>query len=246
MTSLLILTNENHSRISPALAGEGLVMLVDKPETWTSFDAVNKIRYLLRKRLGVKKLKVGHAGTLDPMATGLLIICTGKYTSLLEGFQGQPKSYEGILTLGGETASYDRETPVLNPKPWSHLSHDEIQRVRGKFVGIIHQIPPVHSAIKVDGKRAYLLARKGKEVEMKSRQVEIYSFDFLPLTSLPEISFEVRCSKGTYIRSLAHDIGQDLGCGAYLSSLRRTAIGDYNVQDSLSIQTLTDWAQLPG
>lgn len=212
----------------------GAVLLVDKPQGWTSFDVVNKIRWRLRHITGVKKIKVGHAGTLDPMATGLLIICTGKATKSITQFQDLPKTYTGTLKLGATTPSYDAETEEDRQFPWQHLSHEDLERARQKFTGKIEQIPPMYSAVKVKGQPLYKLARKGKTIERKARQIEIYDFAFRQI-QLPYIDFEVQCSKGTYIRSLAHDFGQNLGSGAYLTALRRTAIGEYSVDEAFSV-----------
>ena len=212
----------------------GAVLLVDKPQGWTSFDVVNKIRWRLRHITGVKKIKVGHAGTLDPMATGLLIICTGKATKSITQFQDLPKTYTGTLKLGATTPSYDAETEEDRQFPWQHLSHEDLERARQKFTGKIEQIPPMYSAVKIKGQPRYKLARKRKTIERKARQIEIYDFAFRQI-QLPYIDFEVQCSKGTYIRSLAHDFGQNLGSGAYLTALRRTAIGEYSVDEAFSV-----------
>ncbi len=207
----------------------GVVILADKPQGWTSFDVVNKIRWKLRHLTGVKKIKVGHAGTLDPMATGLLIVCCGKATKSIAEFQDLPKTYTGTLKLGATTPSYDAETEEDQQYPYEHITETRLEAARQKFTGKIEQIPPMYSAIKVKGQPLYKLARKGKTIERKARQVEIYSFAFRQIR-LPYIDFEVQCSKGTYIRSLAHDLGQALGSGAYLTALRRTAIGPYLVE----------------
>lgn len=235
-----VLDTENRSRFVPEDAPSGLVILVDKPEGWTSFDVVNKVRSLLRKRLGLKKIKVGHAGTLDPMATGLLLLCTGSYTPLLESLQAESKEYTGTLTLGARTASFDRETPEEDPRPWQHLQDADIQRALPALTGQILQRPPLYSAIRVNGQRAYLLARKGKETELPLRPVTIFRFE-ADGNHLPFVSFRIQCSKGTYIRSLAHDLGQMLGCGAYLSALRREAIGTYPVSKALSLIQFEEW-----
>lgn len=215
----------------------GAMLLVDKPEGWTSFDVVNKIRGTLRHVYQVKKIKVGHAGTLDPIATGLLIICTGKYTPKLNTLQGLGKEYTGEMILGAVTASYDRETPPEESKSFAHLSHADLLSAAQSFVGSIEQLPPMYSAIKKDGKPLYRLARAGKEVEREAREVRIDTFEVTSI-DLPTIHFRVVCSKGTYIRSLAHDFGQRLGCGAYLKELRRTQIGDYRVEDAWGLEDL--------
>lgn len=217
------------------LAGE--VLLVNKPQTWTSFDVVNKIRYALRSRLNVKKIKVGHAGTLDPMATGLLIICTGKATKKLNDFQGLPKRYTGTILLGATTPSYDAETEVDHTFPTEHITESLLEKARTEFLGTIEQIPPIFSAIKVDGVRSYKKARKGKTVEMKSRTVEIMDFQ-LTRVALPEVDFTVTCSKGTYIRSLAFDFGKALGSGGYLTALHRDRIGEYGATDVWELDQL--------
>lgn len=213
---------------------EGQLLLIDKPLEWTSFQLVNKIRWAIRKTYRIKKIKVGHAGTLDPLATGLMLICTGKMTKQIEQFMGMHKSYSGTFRLGATTPSYDLETAVSNPKPIDHISNELIVKTRGAFLGKIQQKPPLHSAIKKDGKRLYTIARAGETIKIPSREVTITSFE-LPSINLPDIDFLVSCSKGTYIRSLAHDFGQTLNCGAHLVSLRRTAIGDYTLKDSLTL-----------
>jgi len=218
---------------------EGALLLVDKPQGWTSFDVVNKVRWLLRKKLEVKKIKVGHSGTLDPMATGLLLICTGKWTKKLNELQGLDKAYTGTITLGGETPSFDAETEVINEKPIDKIDLATVEMVIEQFVGEIDQVPPVYSAIKVDGKRLYKSARAGKEVKPEPRRVMVEEFE-VKRFELPQIDFVVRCSKGTYVRSLAHDLGQKLGCGGYLSALRRTEVGPYHVRDSFQVSELVE------
>lgn len=215
----------------------GVRLLVDKPKDWTSFDVVNKIRHKIKKRLGVKKIKVGHAGTLDPMATGLLIICTGKATKSLDTYQGMTKEYTGTLKLGATTPSFDAETPIDARFPYDHITKEAIEEARQQFLGEQDQIPPVFSAIKVDGQPLYKKARKGIEVKVEPRTVHIYDFDITRI-ELPEIDFSVRCSKGTYIRSLAHDFGKALDSGAYLIALRRTKIGNFDVNDAWQIGDL--------
>lgn len=218
---------------------EGAMLLVDKPKGWTSFDVVNKIRYTLKFKLGVKKIKVGHSGTLDPMATGLLLICTGKFTKKLEQLQGLPKVYTGTMYLGATTPSYDAETEIDATFPTSHINDELINLKKQNFSGDIEQIPPIFSAIKVDGQPLYKKARKGIKVEIKPRPVHIYEFDFQRI-ELPELDFKVKCSKGTYIRSLAYDFGKALESGAYLSGLCRTEIGEYKLNDSWQLQDLLD------
>lgn len=211
----------------------GQILLIDKPLEWTSFQAVNALKWAIRKKFSLKKIKIGHAGTLDPLATGLLIICTGKFTKKIPELQGQVKEYTGTFTLGATTPSYDLETEVNETFPTEHLSDDQIKAATSKFLGEIDQVPPIFSALKKDGKRLYELAREGKEVEIKSRKIEISEFEITRI-DLPEVDFRVVCSKGTYIRSLAHDFGKALGSGAYLSELRRTKIGDFNVNNATS------------
>jgi tRNA pseudouridine55 synthase len=220
----------------------GAALLVDKPLGWTSFDVVNKIRYQLRKLTGVKKIKVGHAGTLDPLATGLLIICTGKLTKKIDEFQGLGKSYSGTITLGATTPSYDAETAIDQTFPVNHINPELLEATRHQFIGQLNQLPPMYSAIKMDGEALYKTARKGIVIEVKPRPVEIHSFE-LTRVELPEIDFTVSCSKGTYIRSLAFDFGKALGSGGYLSALRRDSIGDYHVKDAWSMEDLIDYLQ---
>lgn len=208
----------------------GQMILIDKPKTWTSFDVVNKIRY------AIKIKKVGHAGTLDPLATGLLILCTGKFTKKLTDLQGLDKRYEVVFKLGATTASYDAEHPEENVKDASHIQLEEISTVMDTLTGEIEQTPPVYSAVKVDGKRAYKSARKGKEVVIKSRQVTIHSFDGLKAVGPDEYAATIHCSKGTYIRSLVHDLGQALGVGAYIRELRRTSIGEQRIEDAWALE----------
>ena len=212
---------------------EGRVFLIDKPLTWTSFNAVSKIKWLIKKRYSIKKIKVGHAGTLDPLATGLLIICTGKFTKRIEEFQAQVKEYTGTFVLGATTPSYDLETEVDNTFPIDHISEKDLNEVVESFIGEQDQLPPIYSALKKDGKRMYELARAGKEVEVSPRKVAILEFE-LTRIELPEVDFRVVVSKGTYIRSLAFDFGKRLKSGGYLSALRRTKIGDFNVNDAIT------------
>lgn len=212
----------------------GQVLLIDKPLEWTSFQVVNKVRWLLRKRYDLKKLKVGHAGTLDPLATGLLVLCTGKYTKKIETFQGQVKEYTGTFTLGATTPSYDLETEIDQRFDISGITSEEIHQATAHFIGDIQQRPPVFSALKKDGKRLYDYARSGETVEIPTRTVHISTFEITRI-ALPEVDFRVVCGKGTYIRSLAHDFGKALGHGAYLSALRRTRIGEFSVQKAVTI-----------
>jgi len=212
----------------------GKVLLIDKPLEWTSFDAVNFIRSFLRKIFNLKKLKVGHAGTLDPLATGLLIICTGKKTKEIDRYQGMDKIYTGQMYFGATTPSYDRETGIDQEFDISRISAEELRKITKQFTGEIDQIPPAYSAVKVKGKRAFELARKNEDVILKSRKANINKFELLNI-DLPLIDFLVECSKGTYIRSLIHDFGRALDNGAYLTSLRRTQIGNFRVDDAMSI-----------
>jgi len=212
------------------------MLLVDKPLNWTSFDVVNKLRYALKKSLGIKKIKVGHAGTLDPLATGLLIIMTGKFTKQIDSIQVQKKTYIGVIQLGSTRPSYDMETEIDETFPTEHITDELIQKVISEeFTGEIYQYPPMFSAIKVDGKRLYKSAREGKEVERPKRLVNIMKFEVQPLNQM-QLTFEIECSKGTYIRSIANDIGKALGSGGHLFSLRRTAIGDYQIEDGRTVE----------
>ncbi len=217
----------------------GEILLIDKPLEWSSFQAVNALKWAIRKKFNLKKIKIGHAGTLDPLATGLLIICTGKFTKKIPELQGQVKEYTGTFTVGATTPSYDLETEVDQTFPTEHITEAAIKEATNQFLGEIDQVPPVFSALKKDGKRLYELAREGKEVDIKSRKVEIFEFEITRIV-FPEVDFRVVCSKGTYIRSLAHDYGKVLGSGAYLSALRRTKIGDFNVDNATSPLTFKE------
>jgi tRNA pseudouridine55 synthase len=208
------------------------MLLINKPLEWTSFDVVNKLRY----RLKIKK--IGHAGTLDPLATGLLIICTGKMTKQIDGFQAQEKEYIGKFVIGQTTPSYDLETAPGEARDIQHITGDQMRTAARQFIGLIQQTPPLHSAIKIDGKRAYELARKGMEQELKPREVEIKEFEITQVEK-PWVSFRVVCSKGTYIRSLARDFGNALGVGAYLAELCRTRIGDFRLENALTIDQVS-------
>ncbi|UFH32010.1 tRNA pseudouridine(55) synthase TruB [Chryseobacterium sp. C-71] len=213
---------------------EGHIFLLDKPLDWTSFQAVNKMKYKLKSEFGLpKKFKIGHAGTLDPRATGLLIVCTGKFTKKIPEIQDAPKEYWTEIKIGVQTESYDTEKPEILQQDIAHITEEDVKEALEKFLGEIEQKPPIFSAIKIDGKRAYDMARAGQEVEMKSRKTTITYIKDVEI-NFPLVSFTVGCSKGTYIRSLAHDIGQKLGVGAYLTQLRRTKIGDYNVEHATS------------
>lgn len=218
---------------------EGEVLLIDKPIGWTSFDVVNTIRYAIKRKLNIKKIKVGHAGTLDPLATGLLIICTGKFTKQIESFQGLDKVYVGSMYVGATTPSYDKETEVNHTFETEHISKDKLTSTLPLFTGEIEQTPPAFSAVKIDGKRAFEYARKDTEVKIKSRLITIHQFDLLNF-ELPEIDFMVKCSKGTYIRSLVNDFGKAMESGAYMSSLRRTAIGDHSVSNAYAVEEIKE------
>ena len=252
----------------PSEFPKGALLLVDKPLGWTSFDVVNKIRYRLSHRLGTKKLKIGHAGTLDPLATGLLLLCTGEYTKKIESFQDLPKEYTGTFTFGATTASFDREKPADTSWPTEHLTDELLRQTAQQFIGDIEQIPPMFSAVKVDGKRLYKNARTGQVMELEPRKVRVDVFELGPLRPVPpaestgpviltkkgapiylypeyptglQCDFRVVCGKGTYIRSLAQDLGQAAGSGAYLSSLRRTRSGGHSVEDAWTVDGLGEW-----
>jgi len=209
----------------------GHIFLIDKPLDWTSFDAVNKIKWRIKKHFNIKKIKVGHAGTLDPKATGLLIVCTGKFTKNIQEIQDASKVYTGKIKLGVQTPSYDTETEEYNPKDISFITDEMIQNAAKEFEGTILQRPPVFSALKKEGKRLYEFAREGIEVHIPKREIEIFSFEITSI-EMPFVSFKVHCSKGTYIRSLANDLGERLNCGGYLTELKRTKIGDYSLENS--------------
>lgn len=213
---------------------EGQTLLFNKPKTWSSFDLVRKVRNTIKIK------KVGHAGTLDPLATGLMIICTGKHTKTIDTVQAKEKEYEVVMCFGATTPTYDAEMPPENVCDASHLTLAIIEAAIPQFVGDIEQVPPIYSALKIDGKRAYELARKGQEVEMKSRPVHIYEFTILDFVSPAEVHARIRCSKGTYIRSLVHDLGQVLGVGAYMSGLKRTKIGDFDLKDAWEIEDFVE------
>lgn len=212
---------------------EGKLLLINKPIGWSSFQAVNSLKWNIRKKFGLKKFKIGHAGTLDPLASGLLLICTGKFTKTINELQAQEKEYTGDITLGATTPSYDLETEVNANFPIDHITAEMIQKAALDFIGDIEQVPPVFSALKKDGKRLYEYAREGKEVEIKKRTIHISQFEITQI-AMPVVQFRVVCSKGTYIRSLADDFGKALHSGAHLSALKRTKIGDYNVNNSVT------------
>lgn len=210
----------------------GQVLLIDKPLEWTSFQVVNKLRWHIRKKFKIKKIKVGHAGTLDPLASGLLIICTGKFTKKIETYQAKIKEYTGEITLGATTPSYDLETEIDQEYPTSHITESLIMNATKTFIGEIDQKPPIFSAIKKEGKRLYDIAREGKTTEIKSRKITIEVFEISKI-ELPKVQFRVVCSKGTYIRSLAYDFGKILNSGGHLTQLRRTKIGDLSVEKAM-------------
>lgn len=218
---------------------EGEIFCVDKPLGWTSFDVVKRVRHVLSRRMGVKKLKVGHAGTLDPLATGVMILATGCCTKRIEELQSHTKEYVATLRLGATTPSFDLETEIDCERPWEHISLADVEAVLPMFVGRISQVPPAYSACKVDGKRAYKMARKGKEVSIRPKELLIESIELLP-SELPEVAIRVVCGKGTYIRALARDIGERLGCGAHLTALRRTKVGDIAVEQCETAERLLE------
>ncbi len=221
----------------------GQVLLIDKPLNWTSFQVVNKLRWKIRKTFNIKKIKVGHAGTLDPLATGLLVLCTGKMTKQINTFQGQAKEYTGTIVLGSTTPSFDLETEIDKIFSTNHISEDLIHKTTKQFIGEIEQFPPIFSAVKKDGKRLYEFARAGEKVEIKPRTITINEFEITNIDTSTALSagsinvrFRVVCSKGTYIRSLAHDFGKAMNSGSHLSALKRTKIGDFHVDDAQSVE----------
>ncbi|MEN8928654.1 MAG: tRNA pseudouridine(55) synthase TruB [Flavobacteriales bacterium] len=217
----------------------GEVLLIDKPKDISSFGAVNRIKHAFVKQTGKKRYKIGHAGTLDPLATGLLILCSGKKTKTISGFQGLPKEYTGEIVLGGTTPCYDLEMPVDKTFDYSEITEKEIRECAETFIGENNQMPPIFSAKKIKGKRAYNLARSGEEVVLKPNLITIHEFEVVKI-EMPRVFFRITCSKGTYIRSIAHDFGQKLNNGAHLDNLRRTKIGEYSVEDALSIEEIQD------
>lgn len=217
----------------------GQVLLIDKPLQWTSFQAVNKMKWVLKSKLNLKKIKIGHAGTLDPLATGLLLVCTGKFTKRITELQGQAKEYTGTFYIGATTPSYDLETQIDHTFPISHITEDLIRETIPQFLGEIDQKPPIFSAIKKEGIRLYEHARAGETVEIASRKTTIHEFEITRI-ALPEVDFRVVCSKGTYIRSLAFDFGKALHSGAHLIALRRTKIGDYDVENAMDVTAFVD------
>jgi len=223
-------------KFTPEDFKNGQILVFDKPLEWTSFQLVNKVRWLIRKSCDIKKIKVGHAGTLDPLATGVLVICTGKFTKKIPELQGTEKEYTGTFTLGATTPSYDMETEVNQTFETSHISEEDLDGAALQLSGEIEQTPPVFSALKKDGKRLYEYARKGEDVKLESRPVTIHEFE-VNAPRFPEVDFRIVCSKGTYIRSMANDFGIALGSGAYLSSLRRTRVGEYSIDDALDLSS---------
>ncbi len=219
---------------------KGEILYFNKPLTWTSFNLVARVRYHLTRKHKVKKMKVGHAGTLDPLATGVMIVCTGKATKRIEEFQYQTKEYIATIQLGATTPSYDLEKEIDATYPWEHITREQVEETLQRFVGEIQQVPPAFSACKVDGARAYDLARKGKEVDLKPKLLVIDEIELLEC-NLPEIRIRVVCSKGTYIRALARDIGEALDSGGHLTGLIRTRIGDIRVEDCLDIEQFPEW-----
>ena len=214
---------------------EGQVLLFNKPLGWSSFDVVKKVKNLIKTKYSLKKIKVGHAGTLDPLATGLLIICTGKFTKRISEIQAQEKAYSGTITLGGTTASYDLETEVINNYETSHLTEDLIKESTAQFIGEIDQKPPIYSALKKEGERLYEKARRGENIEIESRKITVRKFNITSIKNL-EVNFEIKCSKGTYIRSIANDFGAALNSGGYLSKLCRTSIGEYQLSEAINLE----------
>lgn len=219
----------------------GSIIIVDKPLTWTSFNVVSKLRYVISRKLGIRKIKVGHAGTLDPLATGILIICTGKATKIIESIQVKEKEYTGTFFIGATTPSYDKETEIDSEFEIKHINKEMLEKARVSFLGDTDQNPPIFSALKVNGKRAYKSAREGVKVKLKARKINISNFEID--YNLPEVGFKVNCSKGTYIRSLAYDFGKALDSGSYMSSLRRTKNGDYTIDDAWDLDELIDYIQ---
>lgn len=215
---------------------DGQILLINKPLGWTSFDVVKRIKNLIRTKYSLKKIKVGHAGTLDPLATGLLIVCTGKFTKLISEIQGQEKTYTGTITLGGTTLSYDLETEVDNNYETAHITEKLIKESTTHFIGEINQKPPIFSALKKDGERLYEKARRGETIEIESRKVSVREFTITLIESLV-VNFEIKCSKGTYIRSIAHDFGSALNSGGHLSKLCRTSIGEYQLSEAIDVES---------
>lgn len=222
---------------------EGEILAFDKPYGWTSFQVVGRVRWWLKRRCGIPKIKVGHAGTLDPLATGVLVICTGKATKKIEELQQHTKEYVATLKLGATTPSFDKEKEEDAQYPTDHLSQELVEETLCKFIGEIEQVPPMFSAVKIDGKRAYKLARKGEEVTIKAKRVRIDQLELLSYTPNSEMTIRVVCSKGTYIRSLARDLGEALKTGAYLTDLRRTRVGEYQAYKCINPEHFVEWLE---
>jgi len=222
---------------------DGAVLCIDKPLTWTSFDVVNKVRKSLKYYMGIQKIKVGHAGTLDPLATGLMIICTGKATKQIIQYQDLDKEYQAQIRLGATTPSFDLETEVDHTFPWEHITQGLVDQALEEFTGELQQLPPLYSAKSVDGKRAYKMARKGKQVELKPQSITVHHMELLSFNP-PELSIGVECGKGTYIRSLARDIGNHLSSGAHITGLRRTRIGPHTIENAITIENFIENLEL--
>ena len=236
-------TQHNSAQEVPEnIFGEGTFVVVDKPLGWTSFDVVNKFRWLLCRRLGVKRLKVGHAGTLDPLATGVVVLCTGRYTKRIEEVQKLPKVYTATLKLGATTPSFDMESEEDATFSTEHITREKVEAVLKQYEGLIPQVPPIFSAVKVAGSRAYELARKGEGVELQAKEVRIDRIELLEY-SLPFIQIKVECGKGTYIRALARDIGASLGCGAYLTALRRESVGAFRASEGIGVEQMEEYIE---
>ncbi|MDR0790886.1 MAG: tRNA pseudouridine(55) synthase TruB [Bacteroidales bacterium] len=216
---------------------DGDFLLIDKPYTWTSFQVVKRLKYLIGKQYHIKKFKIGHAGTLDPLATGLLIVCIGKFTKKIEQFQASEKEYTGTFILGATTASYDREKPVNETFPFAHITQEQIYSLAKAMTGELEQVPPIFSAVKVNGKRAYKLARAESDVALQPKKITISEFEITNI-ALPQVDFRIVCSKGTYIRSIARDFGTELNSGAYLAALRRTRIGDFTIEKATTMDDI--------
>lgn len=225
-------TNPDNDHSYNFISGE--IMVIDKPYGWTSFDVVKRLRGAIQRRLNLKKFKVGHAGTLDPLATGVLIVCTGRATGRIEELQNGYKEYIAEIRLGATTPSFDLETEIDKEYPWEHINIDQIKDAIPNFVGRIMQVPPLFSAVKIDGKRAYKFARKGKEVELKAKPLEIKEMEVLDYTA-PMLTLRILCSKGTYIRALARDLGEALKSGAHLVELKRTKVGEFSIDEALKV-----------
>lgn len=221
---------------------EGMFVVVDKPLKWTSFDIVNKFRYLLCRRLGIKKLKVGHAGTLDPLATGVVVVCTGKFTKRIDEVQRQEKVYTATVRLGATTPSFDLESEADATYPTEHITQELVEEALARFVGEINQVPPTFSAVRKDGKRAYEYARKGHDIELDTKRIVVYSIELLRY-ELPDIDIKVTCGKGTYIRALARDIGAALGSGGHLTALRRERVGTFTIEEAITVEEFSEFIE---